>query len=88
MRVVTGHAHRSEMGRTAVVRERRMPGGRLRPAVDGFFWIAGQGGYGIETSPAMGRLSASLAANKGIPRDLADFGVDAQSLSPARFAQR
>ena len=57
------------------------------PRVAGFFWIAGQGGYGIETSPAMGRLSASLAANKGVPSDLADLGVDAETLSPARFAQ-
>jgi D-arginine dehydrogenase len=56
------------------------------PQVDGFFWIAGQGGYGIETSPALGRLSASLAAGRGVPGDLADFGVDAKTLSPARFA--
>ncbi len=52
--------------------------------VEGFFWIAGQGGYGIETSPAMGRLSASLAAGKGVPGDLVDLGVIAQALSPAR----
>jgi len=55
------------------------------PRVAGFFWIAGQGGYGIETSPAMGRLSASLAANRGVPSGLADLGVDAETLSPARF---
>jgi D-arginine dehydrogenase len=54
----------------------------------GFFWIAGQGGYGIETSPALGRLSASLAVSRVVPTDLSDLGVDAQTLSPARFAQR
>jgi len=29
-------------------------------AVDGFFWCAGQGGFGIQTAPAAGRLCASL----------------------------
>jgi D-arginine dehydrogenase len=57
------------------------------PQVAGFFWIAGQGGYGIETSPAIGRLSASLIAAKGVPRDLADLGVHAEAVSPARFGQ-
>jgi D-arginine dehydrogenase len=57
------------------------------PSVSAFFWIAGQGGYGIETSPALGRLSANLAAGRGMPPDLADFGVTAETLSPARFAQ-
>jgi D-arginine dehydrogenase len=56
------------------------------PAVTGFFWLAGQGGYGIETSPAMGRLCASLATGRGVPSDLADGGVEEQLLSPARFA--
>lgn len=58
------------------------------PQAVGFFWIAGQGGYGIETSAAIGRLSASLAATGVVPRDLADLGVHAETVSPARFAQR
>lgn len=57
------------------------------PNVEGFFWLAGQGGYGIETSPAMGRLSASLALGRGVPRDLADSGVTETALWPARFAR-
>ena len=31
---------------------------------DGFFWCVGQGGYGIQTSPAMGRLVAGLVEGK------------------------
>ena len=58
------------------------------PCVPAFFWIAGQGGYGIETSPAMGRLSASLAVDRGVPADLADLGVSAEALSPARLMPR
>lgn len=56
------------------------------PDVAGFFWLAGQGGYGIETSPAMGRLCASLANGHGVPAELAELGVDERLLSPARFA--
>jgi D-arginine dehydrogenase len=58
------------------------------PRVAGFFWIAGQGGYGIETSPAIGRLSASLAATGDVPHDLADLGVQGETVSPKRFVQR
>jgi D-arginine dehydrogenase len=57
------------------------------PEVAGFFWLAGQGGYGIETSPAMGRLCASLALGRGVPHDLADSGVIEAALSPARYAR-
>ena len=55
------------------------------PRVEGFFWLAGQGGYGIQTSHAMGRAAAALAAGAPLPSDLADAGVTAESLSPARF---
>ncbi len=57
------------------------------PRVEGFFWLAGQGGYGIETSPSMGRLTASLALRRGVPSDLAEQGVTESALSPARFAR-
>ena len=56
------------------------------PEVAGFFWLAGQGGYGIETAPAMSRLCASLASGHGVPAELADAGVNERLLSPARFA--
>jgi D-arginine dehydrogenase len=56
-------------------------------AVDGFFWLAGQGGYGIQTGAAAGRLAASLALGKGLPSDIAGLGVTEQALSPSRFTQ-
>jgi D-arginine dehydrogenase len=55
------------------------------PAVDGFFWLAGQGGYGIQTSPALSRMAASLLAGQGMPADLARAGVSQEQLSPRRF---
>ncbi len=51
----------------------------------GFFWLAGQGGYGIQSAPAMGRLSASLITGGGMPDDLKALGVEAATLDPARL---
>jgi D-arginine dehydrogenase len=58
------------------------------PAVEGFFWLAGQGGYGIQTGAAAGGLAASLALGKGLPGDIVSLGVTEQALSPCRFTQR
>src|SRR5829696_2882052 len=55
--------------------------------VKGFFWLAGQGGYGIQTGEAAGRLAASLALGKGLPSDIAALGVSEAALSPARFSR-
>ena len=56
------------------------------PAREGFFWLAGQGGYGIQTAPAMGRLTAALATGAPVPEDLAALGITVEAVSPARFA--
>ena len=53
--------------------------------VAGFFWLAGQGGYGIQTAPALAVVAATLARGVPIPREFLDFGVDASVLSPARL---
>lgn len=55
------------------------------PATDGFFWLAGQGGYGIQTSPALSRLAAALLAGREIPADLVREGILQEQLSPRRF---
>ncbi|UTW56016.1 FAD-binding oxidoreductase [Kordiimonas sp. SCSIO 12610] len=52
----------------------------------GFFWNVGQGGYGIQTSPAWSRVAASLVLNKGMPDDLVQLGCNAENYSPARFS--
>jgi len=47
------------------------------PDAEGFFWLAGQGGYGIKTSPALGRLAAALIAQAAPPElrgPAGDFG--------------
>lgn len=50
----------------------------------GFFWLAGQGGYGIQTSPAMGQLVAALVKGESLPARLVDAGVDCAALAPTR----
>lgn len=55
------------------------------PDAPGFFWLAGQGGYGMQTSPAMSRLAAALLTGHALPAELAEEGVDATQLSPQRF---
>jgi D-arginine dehydrogenase len=53
-----------------------------------FFWCAGQGGYGIQTAPAMARMVAALAARETVPPQLVGEGLTAAALSPARFTDR
>jgi D-arginine dehydrogenase len=53
----------------------------------GFFWLAGQGGYGIQTAPAMGKLACALVLGEPTPDDLVRFGVEAHDLRPDRFAE-
>ncbi|MCJ8143924.1 FAD-binding oxidoreductase [Ancylobacter sp. A5.8] len=55
------------------------------PAAEGFFWLAGQGGYGVKTSPALSRLAASLLRSEGVPDDLARLGLTENDLAPTRF---
>jgi D-arginine dehydrogenase len=51
--------------------------------VAGFFWCVGQGGYGIQTSPAAGRLVADLIAG----RDPGEARVAVPAIDPRRFNQ-
>jgi D-arginine dehydrogenase len=51
----------------------------------GFFWLVGQGGYGIQTTPALGRAAATLACGEALPDDLLAQGVSAAALAPGRL---
>ncbi|GHB42162.1 glycerol-3-phosphate dehydrogenase [Pseudovibrio japonicus] len=61
--------------------EDRSPVVGFAPDAEGFFWLAGQGGYGIQTSPALSRLTADLCL--GRPTELPEETLAA--LSPNRF---
>lgn len=51
--------------------------------IEGFFWLAGQGGYGIQSAPALSRLAANLVQRKDVAPELAPI---VPALSPARFS--
>lgn len=59
--------------------------GGFEPGVDGFFWVAAQGGYGIQTSAAMGEACAALARGLPLPERIASFGLSAAMLGPQRL---
>ncbi len=50
----------------------------------GFFWLAGQGGYGIQTAPALARTAAALVLGRSLPADVAAEGVEAAALAADR----
>lgn len=52
-------------------------------SVPGFFWFAGQGGFGIQTAPAAAALAATILLGRTPPAMLA--AVDATLYDPARF---
>lgn len=54
-------------------------------AEDGFFWLIGQGGYGIQSSPALSRLAAALVRHEQPPADIMDEGLVLADISPDRF---
>jgi D-arginine dehydrogenase len=53
-------------------------------AAEGFFWCVGQGGYGIQTSPAAGKLVADLISGRD-PGGAADIVA---TIEPGRFGGR
>ncbi|HEV8679103.1 MAG TPA: FAD-binding oxidoreductase [Stellaceae bacterium] len=58
------------------------------PLAPGFFWLAGQGGYGIQAAEGLARSAAGLISEGKLPADIAALGLDAAALSPARFGRR
>lgn len=58
----------------------RLPVYGWDPRVEGLFWCAGQGGFGIQTAPAGAALCAALMGRGTVPA-----GVDAALYRPERF---
>lgn len=54
------------------------------PDAEGFFWLAGQGGYGIQSAPAAGRLAAALALGGDAPAEIVDHGLNPADIAPGR----
>ena len=54
-------------------------------AVDGLFWLAAQGGYGIQSAPAYALLARNLVLGEALDESLQAQGVDPAAMSPARL---
>jgi D-arginine dehydrogenase len=76
--------HHSWAGLRTFARDRDPVIGYER-TVPGFFWCAGQGGCGIQTSPALSQLAAALAQQRPIPDTVAAEGVTALTVDPERL---
>jgi D-arginine dehydrogenase len=63
----------------------RSPVAGFAADAEGFFWLAGQGGYGIQMAPALARAAAALLAGNALPDDVLAQGVTEQALSPRRL---
>jgi D-arginine dehydrogenase len=55
------------------------------PDFPGFWWLVGQGGYGIQTAPALSLIAASLIETGLVPQPFSAFGITADALSPHRL---
>lgn len=64
----------------------RLPACGFDPAEPRFFWLAGQGGDGVQTSPALSRLAGAMVLGRGADAVLAGSGLTEAMLSPARPA--
>jgi D-arginine dehydrogenase len=54
--------------------------------VPGLFWLAGQGGYGIQSAASAAQLAASLLLGRPLPQGLQAQGVNAAAVAPNRPA--
>lgn len=54
-------------------------------ACPGFFWLAAQGGYGIQSAAGASALADALLRGGALPEELCQYGLEPSALSPARL---
>ena len=55
------------------------------PHTEGFFWLVGQGGYGILSAPALSRTAAAMALRQPLPEDVLEAGLNITDIHPERL---
>ena len=63
----------------------RTPTAGFDAEASGFFWLVGQGGYGLQTAPAMGAIVEALATGGAWPEGLGALGVTPAEVAPDRL---
>ena len=66
----------------------RVPVAGFAPDSPGFFWLAGQGGFGLQTAPAMAEAVEAIITGAAWPPGLSNFGVEAADLQPQRLSKQ
>ena len=74
-------------GLRSFVRDKRPVVG-YAPAAPGFFWLVGQGGFGVQTSPALARIARCLILGEPLPDDIAARGIHEGLFAPERTGLR
>lgn len=62
-----------------------VPTAGFAPDVPGFFWLAGQGGYGLQTSPAMADAAEAILFDLAWPEHLQKQGIRPEHVRPERL---
>jgi D-arginine dehydrogenase len=55
------------------------------PSTEGFFWLVGQGGYGIQSAPSLSRTAAAMVLGEKPPQDVLDAGLILADILPERL---
>lgn len=55
------------------------------PDAPGFMWVAGQGGAGFQTAPALSRIAAAAVLGLPFPEDAAAAGLSFETFAPSRL---
>lgn len=55
------------------------------PSTDGFFWLVGQGGYGIQSAPSLSATAAALVLGQSVPDAVMSHGLNPDHIKPQRF---
>jgi len=63
----------------------RTPDAGFAADAPGFFWLAGQGGFGLQTAPALAEAVEALVTGSHWPEALARLGVTADDIAPGRL---
>jgi D-arginine dehydrogenase len=63
----------------------RVPTAGFAADAPGFFWLVGQGGYGLQTAPAMAAIVEALATGGEWPEGLAALAVTRETVDPRRL---
>jgi D-arginine dehydrogenase len=64
----------------------RVPVAGFAPDAPGFFWLAGQGGYGLQTAPAMAAIAEALIAGAPWPDGLQALGAGPAEMGIQRLS--